>query len=69
MHVQICSQNQQFKQTLPSTLEKMDEETNNRHATNETEQLIEKTLVQQKTKCSPNSTRFSRDLLRNPEDP
>ena len=45
MPVQTHSQTQQHKQTLPSTLEKMAEEADNRHATDETEQLIEKALA------------------------
>ena len=44
MHVQTRSQTQQHKQTLPSTSEKMSEEADNRHATDKTEQLIEKAL-------------------------
>ena len=50
MHVQARSQTQQHKHTLPSTSEKMAEEANNRHATNEIEQLIEKALARQQTK-------------------
>ena len=42
MHVQTRSQTQQYKQALTSTSEKMAEEADNRHATNEAEQLIEK---------------------------
>ena len=42
MHVQTRLQTRQHKQALPSTSEKMAKETNNRHATDETEQLIEK---------------------------
>ena len=44
MSVQTRSQTQQHKQTLPSTLENMDEETNNRHATDEIDKIIEKEL-------------------------
>ena len=44
MPVQTHSQTQQVKQMLPSTSEKMVEEVDNRHATNEIEQLIEKAL-------------------------
>ena len=44
MHVQTRSQVQQHKHTLPSNSEKMVEEANNRHATNNTEKLIEKSL-------------------------
>ena len=40
----------QYKKTLPSTLEKMDEKEDNRHATDEIEQLIEKALAHQRTK-------------------
>ena len=39
MPVQTCSQAQQHKKTLPSTSKKIAEEEDNRHATNETEQL------------------------------
>ena len=42
MHVQTCMQTQQQKHTLPSTSKNMAEEANNRHATNETKQIIEK---------------------------
>ena len=45
MHVQTRSQVQQHKHTLPSNSEKMVEEANNRHATDETKQLIEKSLA------------------------
>ena len=45
MHVQTRLQIQQHKQTLPSTSEKMTEETDNRHEIDETEQLIEKLLA------------------------
>ena len=48
MHVQTCSQTQQHKQTLPSTSEKMTEEADNRHATEETEKLIERALAHQR---------------------
>ena len=40
MHVQTRSQTQQHKQTLPSTSKKMEEEEDNRHATDEIEKLI-----------------------------
>ena len=50
MLVQTHSQTQQHKQTLPSTSEKMTEEVDNRHATEETKQLIEKVLTRQGTK-------------------
>ena len=49
MHVQTRSQAQQHKKTLPYNLEKMDEEAYNRHAIDETEQLIEKALALQRT--------------------
>ena len=45
MHVQTCSQSQKHKKMLPSTSEKMVEEADNRHATDEAEQLIEKALA------------------------
>ena len=45
MHVQTCSQAQQHKKTLSSTSENMTEEIDNRHATDETEQLIVKSLA------------------------
>ena len=48
MPVQTRSQSQQHKQTLSSTSEKMTEETDNRHVTNEIEQLIEKYLARQR---------------------
>ena len=47
MLVQTRPQTRQNKQTLPSTSEKMAEEADNIHATNETEQLIEKALARQ----------------------
>ena len=47
MHVQTRSQTHQHKQTLPSTSENMAEESNNRHVTDETEQLIEKSMAHQ----------------------
>ena len=49
MPVQTCSQAQQHKKTLPSTSEKMVDEANNRHATDEIDQLIEKALARQRT--------------------
>ena len=45
MPIQTRSQTHQHKQTLPSTSEMMAEEAYNRHATNETYQLIEKSLA------------------------
>ena len=64
MHVQTRSQNQQFMQKLPSTSENMVEEADNRHATNEREQLIEKTLDRQWTEMfKPISVRFSCESL------
>ena len=45
MPVQTRSKTQQRKQTLTSTSEKMAKEIDNRHATDETEQLIEKALA------------------------
>ena len=45
MPIQTRSQTQQNKLTLPSTSKKMVEEADNRHETNETKQLIEKTLA------------------------
>ena len=45
MHPQTCSHTQQHKKTLPSTLENIAEETNNRNETNKTKQLIEKELA------------------------
>ena len=45
MPIQTCSQTQQHKKTLPSTSKKIAEEEDNRHATNETEQLLEKSLA------------------------
>ena len=44
MYVQTRSQAQQQNHTLSSTSENMTEETDNRHATNEREKLIEKYL-------------------------
>ena len=61
MHVQTHSQTQKHKQTLPSTLEKMVEEADNRHATNEIEQLIEKALARQRTEMF---AQFSEILMR-----
>ena len=49
MHVQTHSQTQQHKQTLPLISEKMVEEADNRHATDETKQLIEIGLALQGT--------------------
>ena len=49
MVVQKHSQTQQQKHTLSSTSENMAEEAENRHATDETEQLIEKALAGQRT--------------------
>ena len=43
------SLNSQHKQTLSPTSEKMDKEVDNRHATDETEKLIEKALAQHGT--------------------
>ena len=45
MPIQTCLQTQQHKKTLPSTSEKMVEEADNRHATGEIEQLIEKHMA------------------------
>ena len=45
MFVQTHSQTQQHKQTLPSNSENMVEEADNRHATDKTEQIIEKELT------------------------
>ena len=45
MLVQTRSKTQQHKQTLPSTLENMAKESDNRHATDETNKLIEKELA------------------------
>ena len=45
MHVQTCSQTQQHKHTLSSASEKMVKEEDNKHATNEAEQLVEKELA------------------------
>ena len=45
MPVQTRSQIQQHKKTFSSTSKKMAEEAYNRHATDETEQLIEKALA------------------------
>ena len=45
MLVQTRLQTQQHKQTLPSTSEKMVEEADDRHATDEIEKLIEKGLA------------------------
>ena len=50
MHVQTRSQTQQQKKTLPLTSKKMAEEEDNKHATHETEKLIEKSLAHQQTK-------------------
>ena len=47
MYVQTRSQSQQHKQTLPLTSKNMAEEADNRHATDETEQLIEISLARQ----------------------
>ena len=47
MSVQTDSQAQQHKKTLTLTSEKITEETDNRHATDETEKLIEKALAYQ----------------------
>ena len=47
MLVPTRSQTHQHKKTLPSTSEKMAEEEDNRHATDETEKLIEKELALQ----------------------
>ena len=47
MSVQTHSQTQQHKKTLPSTSEKTGKEAYNRHATDEIEQLIEKSLALQ----------------------
>ena len=47
MLVQTRLQAQRHKQTLSSTLENMTKETNNRRATNETEQLIEKFMARE----------------------
>ena len=59
MHVQTRSQTQQHKKTLPSTSEKMAEEEENIHATNETEQLIEKSLAHQRTEMFTQLVRLS----------
>ena len=61
MHVQKHLQTQQHKKTLPLTSEKMAKEVDNRHATNEIEQLIEKALDRQRTKIF---TQFNKILLR-----
>ena len=61
MPVQTCSQTQQNKQTLPSSSKKMVKEADNRHATDEIEQLIEKALACQRTKMF---TQFNEFLLR-----
>ena len=61
MHVQTHSQTQKHKQTLPSTLEKMVEEADNRHATDEIDQLIEKALACQRTEMF---AQFSEILMR-----
>ena len=45
MTIKTHSQTQQHKQSLPLTSEKMAEEADNIHATNEAEQLIEKALA------------------------
>ena len=45
MHVQTCSKTQKKNKTLPSTSENMVEEVNNRHATDETKQLIKNSLA------------------------
>ena len=63
MTVQTHSQSQQHKQTLSSTSENMTEETDNRHATDETEKLIEKALALQRIEMF---TQFSEILLRVP---
>ena len=61
MHVQTCLQTQQHKKKLPLTSEKMAEEEENRHVTNETEQLIEKALTCQGTKMF---SQFNKILMR-----
>ena len=68
MLVQTRLQAQQHKKTLPLTSEKMTEETNNRHAIDETQQLIKKALLDNKLKCSPSSMIFSHDSPRHRED-
>ena len=45
MSVQTRSQTQQHKKTLPSNSKNMAEEVDNRHATSNTGQLIEKVLA------------------------
>ena len=45
MVVQTRSQTQQHRHTLSLTSENMAEEADNRHATDETQQLIEKSLA------------------------
>ena len=49
MLVQKFSQTKQHKQTLPSTSENMVEEADNRHAIDETKQLIKKELDHERT--------------------
>ena len=49
MHVQTCTETQQQKHTLPLTSENMAEEADNRHATNEREKIMEKSLACQRT--------------------
>ena len=61
MLVQTRSQTQQLKKTLPSTSEKMVEEADNRHATNEIEQLIKKSLARQRTEMF---TQFNQIFMR-----
>ena len=61
MHVQTCSQVQQHMQTLYFNSTNMTEGYNNRHATDETDQLIEKALARQQTKMF---TQFSEILMR-----
>ena len=61
MHVQTCSQTQQHKKTIPLTSENMVEEEYNRHATNNTKELIEKALALHWTKMF---SQFSEILMR-----
>ena len=61
MPIQTRMQAQQNKQTLPSTSQKMVKEVDNRDATDEIEQLIEKELAHQRTEMF---AQFSAILMR-----
>ena len=49
MHIQTHSKTQQLKQTLRSTPKNMVKQVDNRHATDETKQLIKKSVAHQRT--------------------